>query len=320
MAARRDRWLERVPSPREETLRRRWKAASQGRVQPAPAPEDGSPPRWQLPSCALRYELSSWNIAENATPDGSAKSQAQSRAGVGRGREATTRVAFSLNPDSDSVTLQVVDAVTTVNAEGVPSTPTAHAVHDWALPQLTTDGRRWRERQGPTTVWSAYASVPALQGQFPVLPTSGAVGARMAWPLEIQPVGVTRDVEDRRARGVGGGEVVAPIRRTRDLRLAGYLFVDGVRAAALEAQWDTVVDVSSPRRFLRAERWLGRFIVLLSSGRLLYAISRGRSWQELDSHDAIETTGRGEIELRLVEACDGPTLPGGRTSARPPDG
>lgn len=288
-------FLGRVPAPREDAAVALWKAAARdGWGEPTTAATE--PVRWRVPSCPLRYVLRShhlYEVTEEREPAGQ-----------------SMRASIAANPGDDGLTLQVTEVATAVVADGERGTPTQHATVGWALPQVKTDGLTWTEKDGPTTVWSAYGTVPALVGLFPALPRATAVGGKVKWGVEIFLQRTTQEIERRRAEGKPA-PTVAPIQRERDLEVKGFIDLGGETAMILTGSWTMEVDVRDRMLLRRAERWRGHFVVIPATGRLLHAALVGRSLQEmeLESRDRKESEGRGEIELRLVEACDGPTLP-----------
>jgi len=288
-------FLDQVPAPAPSAAADLWtEVATDAWGRPTDAPPE--PVRWRVPSCPLRYVLRShhlYEVAEDREPAGQ-----------------SMRAEIAANPSEGGVTLQATEVATAVVADGARGTATQHATIDWALPQVTTDGLRWREKDGPTTVWSAYGTVPALVGLFPSLPRVTAVGGHTKWGLDIFLQRTTQEIQRRRADGKPAPNV-SPIERERDLEVKGFIDVGGERAMVLAASWTVVVDVRKRLMLRRAERWRGHFVMIPATGRLLHAALVGRSRQEieLDSRDRKESEGRGEIELRLVEACDGPTLP-----------
>jgi len=288
-------YLEQVEPPPSEAPARLWRSvAKEGWGAEAEPPEKTV--RWQVPSCPLRYVLRSrhlYDVAEGREPAGQA-----------------IRVEIVANPSEGGVTLQATEVATSLVADGARGTPSQHATIDWALPQVTTDGTSWRELDGPTTLWSAYSTVPALTGFFPDLPRAGQVGARIAWGVDIHQQRTTKEIERRRAEGRPVPSVT-PTHRERSLEVTGFIDLDGATALVLEGSWSMMVDIRDRMLMRRAERWRGHFVVVADSGRLLHAALVGRSLQELelDDRERRESRGRGEIELRLVEACDGPTLP-----------
>lgn len=288
-------FLERVPSPPEDEAAALWRSAARdGWGEPSAAPTETV--RWQVPSCPLRYMLRGhhlYEVAEDREPAGQ-----------------SVLASIVANPSDGGVTLQVTEVATAIVADGARGTPTQHATVDWALPQVTTDGLTWREKDGPTTVWSAYGTVPALVGLFPALPRATAVGGKLKWGVDIFLQRTTQEIERRRAEGKPA-PTVSPIQRERELEVKGFIDLGGETAMVLTGHWTMAVDVRDRMLLRRAERWRGHFVVIPATGRLLHAALVGRSLQEmeLESRDRNESEGRGEIELRLVEACDGPTLP-----------
>lgn len=247
---------------------------------------------WSEPSCSLQYALRSAYLAE-----------------VAEGREPAGKevlATIAVNPGEGGVTLQLTAAKSTLLAEG-GRTPRAHEALRWAPTLVTTDGERWREIEGPTTLWVSHSLVPALAGLFPPLPPS--VGAAVDWELSFYPQATAAKLEARRARGETL-PALEPTRRTRRLVLERWVTVDGGPAAVLEATWHVSSDVGGPALLRRGERWRGRWLVL-ATGRLLHAGLVANTWNESEVAlgDPRDKVGTATIELRLVEACDGPTLP-----------
>jgi hypothetical protein len=95
-----------------------------------------------------------------------------------------------------------------------------------------------------------------------------------------------------------------------DLRLDGWQQVGAERAAILSGSWQDDDLRFDPIESRRVARWRGRFAVS-ERGRLLHAALVANSWQRFSQRGAGETDkhGTAELELRLVDACDGVTLP-----------
>lgn len=192
---------------------------------------------------------------------------------------------------------------------------------------LRTDGRGWREEDGPTATWSAYGTFPGLVRFFPTLPATPRAGSFSRWRYRVHGDGAGIAVEVRR----GGvrlppGMVPPPAQGTERqarARVARWLRVDGAPVAVIEtegreddASEQTVPGMGSVTT--RSERrTLGEHLVLASTGRLLFAR------YDDDATVRMRLPGREMVqrqtvhaELRLVGACDGPTM----RSAIPPRG
>ncbi|MDO9022950.1 MAG: hypothetical protein Q8S73_05750 [Deltaproteobacteria bacterium] len=193
---------------------------------------------------------------------------------------------------------------------------------DFAAPVwLRTDGRTWTEEDGPTAMWSAYGTTQGLVRFFPTLPGGAGVGARGSWRFRVHAEGSGLAVEARRGRTVLPEGTSPPTPQGEDqtyqITLTRWITVDGHPVAVLESVGSgdrravQQLGAAAARRITTTQRWRSRgaHLVLARTGRML--LSRFE-----DVHD-IRMRGAGanmqqrqtvQGELRLVSACDGPTL------------
>lgn len=184
---------------------------------------------------------------------------------------------------------------------------------------LRTDGHAWREQEGPTSTWCAYGTFPGLVRFFPSLPTNTRVGASALWNYTTYPRNAGLAAEVRRGGARLPPGVVPPTPEGTDnearARIARWITVDGQPVAVIET---TERKTDSAQQSVPGvgtvtsqgeRRSTGEHLVLAASGRILFA----------RYDDAIELHTRGvgisqdqrqsvHAELRLVGACDGPTL------------
>lgn len=293
----------RVEAPSAERVEAMVAAAFADRLDEA-GPE--APPAalaWVIPPCSLRYQLQSAHLGEVA----------EGRAPAGK--DALASVVA--NPGEEGLTLQIVDVGSALLADG-ERTPRRHQALAWAPTLLRTDGRRFEEIGGPTTLWTSHSVVPALVELFPALPDHPAPGAEIAWEVALHAHGSVARLEERRARGEAV-PTLEPTRRQRRVSFERWIAIDGEPAGVLASAWHLSVDVGGPVPMRRGERWLGRWTVL-GTGRLIHAALAANTWSESEVSlgEPRAQHGTATIELRLIEACDGPTLP--PFDASPPGG
>ena len=185
---------------------------------------------------------------------------------------------------------------------------------------LRTDGRGWLEEDGPTATWSAYGTFPGLVRFFPTLPPTTRAGSSAPWRYREHAQGAGLAVEVRRGHARIPPGVVPPppaegSERQAQARVARWLRVDGAAVAVIESEGS---DEDRSERTLpgvgtvttrAARRSLGEHLVLAATGRLLLAR------YDDDAQVRMQMPGREMLqrqtvhaELRLVGACDGPTM------------
>lgn len=273
---------------------------------------DGAPAslRYAVPAgCRLAYE---WSFVSRIEPTGELRAAHAPAMGVAVGGRAEGDAASGLW--TLSVPWREVGLVT----NGTRNPPSRD--EDFAAPMLLrTDGRAWREDDGPTQTWSAFGTFAGLVRFFPTLPAESHVGASTPWRYRVHGQNAGAAVEVRRGHvQLPPGAAMPPV-DGKDMdaraRIARWITVDGQPVAVIEtdevARDATTQQIPGAGSFsTRAERRsTGEHLVLARSGRLLLA----RYDDDVTVHTdvggrAMDQRQRGHGELRLVAACDGPTL------------
>ncbi len=257
-------------------------------------------PAYTIPTCSVRYELRSQYLAE-----------------VAPGREpAGMEVVVELvgNPDTDRLTWQMLSMRTFFLNEGERE-ERPYGVASWPPALVRSDGERFVELAGPSTLWSAFTAIPPLLSLFPRLPPDLAIDVSYPWKVESFNQRTTSKVEQRREdRPDAGVPNLTP--NTYDVQVtpSAWRRLASDRRSTdvllLTAEWSTERSEIEPTESQRAERWRARYLVA-ANGRLVYLVAaagRYQYWQPSAS-ERNSKLGSAEVELRLVEDCDTPTLP-----------
>lgn len=197
--------------------------------------------------------------------------------------------------------------------------PTAHVTDRGAATLLRTDGRSWREEDGPTTIWSASGTFPGLVRFFPTLPSGAELGATTPWRYRAhaQNAGVGAEVRRGGLQLPAGRTAPAPIGEdfTASSRIARWITVDQQPVAVIETS-ETAQNGGSQEipggtsmRVESTRRSNGEHLVLATQGRLLFA----RYDDVITVHTVVGDTVMDQrqtvhAELSLVRACNGPVL------------
>lgn len=271
-----------------------WKHASDGIRVTAASPGKLA---YAMPGCTLRYELRDLHVVEIAPGRDPA--------------EVEGLAELVVNPSEAGATVQLLAASKAVTNDGQRAEKSMD-VSGFAPSSVKSDGRRWLEVQGPTTLWSSHTALPPLSGFFPILPLEREVGAKAKWAIASYKQNVTAENERRRAEDAAVS-TPPPAQVTADVMLAGWQTLSRdareERAAVIEAAWKVETHELDPIETRRMEKWFGRFVVT-ESGRLLHAAMVATTWHwwlQADERSG-EKRGTAERELRLVEACDGVAL------------
>jgi hypothetical protein len=269
--------LARVLEPEPQEVTALWQRASASlAVSEIPA----ASVRYTVPSCPLRWEVRWLQLSE-----------------VAEGREPVgVEVVGEISgtPKGEELVLGFDALRSEALADG------SRAVRPVSKPSLApavvvTDGIRWRDTE-TSPLWRASSAIPPLSTLFAPLPEK--VGAREKWDLTLAstpvPAGKEQPIEEMHA----------------EVELSGLIEVGGVPAAVVTGLWPRRRAAEQPLLRRQVEKWRGRFVIL-ASGRLFYAAAVAQTWQWWSPKpgEENEKLGRAEMELRLVEACDGPTLP-----------
>jgi hypothetical protein len=260
------------------------------------AVEDGQPAslRYQVPSCPLRYAVRSRHLNE-----------------VAKGREPAgveTVAEVTATPSGETVAWQVVKhALFALHDEDrseqkVPRADTSPAI-------VKTDGIVFREDGGPTALWAAHTSLPPLHWFYPTLPKESAVGSTSRWT--IVTYAKTTGGKGERTRDPNAMLAnMTPSQQAVEVTLASWQRIASTPAAVLGGAWNVIEETTSPMKSERVERWRARWVVL-DNGRVLHAIAAAGTYHAWTTGaDENSKLGSAELELRLVEACDGPVLQG----------
>jgi hypothetical protein len=271
--------LRNVEEPTPAEVNAMWERATRG-IELAPAAPTLT--RYALPSCPLRWQVRWLQLTEIAS---------------GREPAGTETLATIAGTAKDGAMEVVLESQRSEALADGTRTPRPDANLHMDPSRLRTDGLRWRET-GTGSMWRASGLLPPLAALFPPLPELSEPGARAEWELTLAatrvPAGKEHPIEEMRAQ----------------VELPGFLEVGGQTAAVLLGSWPRRRAAEEPLLSRRVEKWRGRFVVLVN-GRLLHAALTARTWQWWSPKPGEENEQHGstEMELRLVEACDGPTLP-----------
>lgn len=285
-----------VPEPEKQELDAVWAEVGKPFTTSKAEPVDV---RYAVPNCALRYELRSVVLGDVTE---------------GRGPAGIEIVAeLVANPDTDHLTWQLVDLAATLLHDGERNARPKSKTR-WASVRVRTDGEQWFEERGPTTLWSSYSAVPPLAGQFPPIPETPEIGKTSMWKIETHDERTTTKVQKRRETNPDAAVPnFTPDVAEVSLSVAGFQRLTrderSIDVLVLEGTWTTQKTLLDPSESQRAERWRGRWVIT-EKGRLLHGISMaGRyQWWATTDEERNSKLGSHEIEMRLVEDCDGPAL------------
>jgi hypothetical protein len=200
--------------------------------------------------------------------------------------------------------------------------------------RLDSDARTLAERDGPTSLWAAYGSLPGLVLFWPTLPDGPRTGTTATWAFDVWPRNAGVPVEASRGSLVlpDGYEhpEVSPQHHEAEVKLTGWIEVEGTRAALLSATWaleeeDTVTqslsrgDEGAARELVTHTRVVLEFrteFVVLDTGHLLRASidANYHVWMtsqfkgEEGDFQTLEQIQTVTAECRLVDAPSGPVL------------
>ena len=179
----------------------------------------------------------------------------------------------------------------------------------FAAADVTTDGLSWTEpKPPPKQLWGVLGQFPGLSYSFPTLPKEQKIGTKGRWNRRTYS---PRQINDYATRTADGEHVPRPRPNILgiDTKVDGFLDIDGERALVLLANWSTSETKRDHIRNRRSERWTARYVVL-NSGRLLHAVASATRtlWWETKEREQQMQRGDMVLELRLTEACDGPTV------------
>ncbi len=274
----------------------------------APAPQL----RYLAPTgCPLAYE---WTATIHMEPDARMRAQGMPTQGLSlRGR-------IEGEAPGDQWSLSVVwQEGGHLLVAGNVRLPTAHVTERGAATLLRTDGRSWREEDGPTTIWSANGTFSGLVRFFPTLPSGAALGASTPWRYRAhaQNAGVGADVRRGGLQLPAGVEVPPPTGEdfTATSRVARWITVDQQPVAVIETSetarngGSQEIPGAGSMRVESARRSNGEHLVLATQGRLLFA----RYDDVITVHTVVGSTVMDQrqtvhAELSLVRACNGPVL------------
>lgn len=255
---------------------------------------------YTVPTCSVRYELRSQYLAEVAE---------------GRGPAGIEIVAELVgNPDTDRLTWQMVSMRNFLVHDGERD-ERPNDITPWPPALVRTDGERWHEEKGPSTLWAAFSAVPPLVGLFPRLPPGTKLGDTYPWKVESYDKRTTAKVEKRREQSPAKElPNLTPHAYEAEVTVASWQRLARANletdAAVLVASWTDEKRELDPTESHRAERWIGRYVIA-KNGRLIHAAAiAGRyQWWQVNATERNSKIGSAEVELRLVEDCDTPTLP-----------
>ena len=295
--------LDMAPAPKVAELLDSWRLATGSYAESEAQPFELA---YTIPTCSVRYQLRSVVLGE-----------------VAEGREpAGVEIIAELvgNPAAGRLTWQLVGMQSFLLHDGERSARPQNLA-TWGPALVQTDGRSWAEDRGPSTLWAAHSSVPPLLMQFPRLEPDAQKGKPYSWTADTFTKRATSKVEERREKQPDAGVPRLPAER-HEIQVALEEFRQLVaqdtdagagastRVAVLTGSWTTEKNLIDPIESQRAERWKARWAIA-ENGRLIHAISlAGRyQWWAVSASERNSKLGSAEVELRLVEDCDTPTLP-----------
>jgi hypothetical protein len=290
-----------APEPEAKELMEVWKRAAKTL---AVGQGDAFPLVYAIPKCSVRYEMRSVVLSEVA--------EGRDPAGV----ELVAELVG--NPDTDRLTWQVLGLRSSLLHDGERQPRPANMIA-WPPALVHTDGESWHEDQGPSSLWAAFGGLPPLGAQFPKLLKASKLGSRYKWQVDSYSKSTTTKVEKRREDNPDAQvpnlvpeSYEADIEVTEWIRLSWKQNQEerSIKAAVLQGSWTVEKKKQDPIESQRAERWRGRWVVA-ENGRLVHAVSMAGKyqWWATSPKERNSKLGSAEIELRLVEDCDTPTIP-----------
>lgn len=284
-------------------LGRRFEAAAQGLEQ-----RDAAAPgawAWTLPSCELEY-------AFRVTLDMTVVGEEMPGSGL------TIFGSWTARGEGSRMILRNGDVTIAHLSDGARRPGMTEAAGKLAEIRLETDGRRWTEVDGPTSLWSAYGSWYGLTTFYPALPEGTAAAAASDWPITIFDRSGGGKVEAERGslELPEGTELPEPETETvhAHVELQRWIELAGRRAAVLRSRSDH--DGGGPLGGMgllggmKAERsGQGQFVVS-ADGVLIHAEQRDRT--EVKMRMGTKTMEQLHVlvaEARLLRDCNGPVLP-----------
>jgi hypothetical protein len=293
--------IDMAPEPDLEELTELWKRAAAGLTV---GDGEAFPLGYTIPKCSVRYELRSLVLAE--------VSEGRPPAGV----EIVAEVVG--NPDTSQLTWQVISLRSYLLHDG-ERTSRPRDTASWAPALVHTDGEAWREDQGPSSLWAASDGLPPLGAQFPKLPKGSKLGSRYKWQVDSFAKRTTTKIEKRREDNPDARiPNLVPDSYEADIEVSEWIRLSwqqehkprSIGAAVLKGSWSVEKRNHDPIESHRAERWKGRWVIA-ETGRLVHAISISGNyrWWATSPKEHNSKLGSAEIELRLIEDCDTPTLP-----------
>jgi hypothetical protein len=256
---------------------------------------------WRMPSCVLGYQLRSLTTSDVAP---------------GRppmGVEAMVDLTATVDGAGEDVSLLfALMGGTQAMLHDDARTAKPFETKGWVAPRVVTDGQRWQERGGPSTLWAAHGALPPLALAFPRLPRSAELGASTTWVVQSYPPAVTAKADALRLEGAAGlADPGAPYRTLRiKLEFEGWQQIGAENVGVMVGRWGSKDERFDPIHSRKVERWVARFVVT-ARGRLLHAalVANRWHWAAVAAGQVSEKVGVAELEVRLTEACDGVTLP-----------
>jgi hypothetical protein len=267
-----------------------------------PAAGASAPIRWAIAACPLRYEMTTVEESAMTEPAGA------------EGVVLDTFVTVDAQPAAGAVEL----------AAAVSSRPrTAKfrsfnvADADFAAVHLTTDGKRWIERDGPTFLYTRMGTQGGLDWFFPDLPESGAPGASASWRIDEGDSALVQATEAARGRHK---DIAPPDAQTQPgppplvatVRLERWSELQGARVAELSMSAARETSDGPPEARSHVKETIRGTYSVLASGRLLSAEIERDALLELASRFDDKTSVQhhkqhAKRRIHLVSACDGPT-------------
>jgi len=284
-----------VAPPAPDAAGKRWEALAAELEVEASTPGKLA---YAVPPCPLRYEILGEYFSEVA--------EGREPAGVVTVAEILATPEPGREPPEVGLTLERVRSALDIDGER-GAKPVK--VDGWPPTSVRVESHAWRETQGPSTLWAAHTVFPALASLFFPLPDRSDQGASVGWKQRIFDRGETEKAEQRRDAGEPP-HPKAPEEQLAHLQIARWVTIEGTKAAVLEGAWSWSARHVEPIESRRAERWVAE-AVFLESGWPLYFASFANVWRfsAPAADQGRHTLGTQLRALRLVEACEGPTLP-----------
>jgi hypothetical protein len=274
-------------SAQATALEEAWRAASEG-LQVGPTTGDGVALRWRPPTCAKRYAMR-W--------DASVRSLGMDqRGGMFDELELELAPADGGGIWSIATSRHGFSRATGEHLGGHPLPPFADT-------RVVTDGRTWREADGPTALWNAPGYFFPLQLFSPALPETSAAGAVASWslpPASPQAINVVESARVGTALDPFVGTAEQPDEEAMEVRLVEWIEIAGRRAAVLE--WGG--SESSASALGLGAATVGARWVIAEDGTLLHGMIIADTANVGTPTAAITQ----RAEIRLVRSCDQPVL------------